>query len=414
MSRTPEIGTALFNTEASWAEVSTTFGTRVQTIGTIDVSKLEQAKLTPEYTTQLRNEIMPGVNGVFGGEFEIEMRLTGHGSTTAGAITLNALETLLGIFLGAVAASRTAGGTLATAGGTVTELNVAAVNGYNAGGPVRLGSIGDGRGGGQFSWLSAHSTSVITLLHAIAAALNANDVVYNPAVAYTLENPTASMAVTPTRWRFLSGNLQYDCRGCYPKAITITGLSPSEEPTVKFRFGVSYFIDQAVAMPDATSVQTFPHAAVSCGSLFMNSYGTSTRDATSNVTTFRKFELTYELGISARMGGGGLYANQVVVNAIRTRDKGTVSFVMDAPDATATPDLVTKWTANSPLHLAYTWSAEDGKAGGLYLPYVVPDGPRPVQFDQDGINSLRFTGRFGSDRTKTTDLERSALRVAQA
>src|SRR5436190_12915927 len=116
MSRTPELGAALFNVETNWAEVQTTFSTRVQTIGPIDVSKLSRPMLIPGYTTQLLNEIQPGVKGVHGGEFEIEMKLTGHGSTTAGAITLNALETLLGIFLGnqATVAAASSSGTAAT------------------------------------------------------------------------------------------------------------------------------------------------------------------------------------------------------------------------------------------------------------------------------------------------------------
>lgn len=411
MSRTPELGAALFNTEAAWAEVSTVFGTRVQPIGPINVSGLEQAKLQPRHTTQLRNEITPGVNGVFGGEFEITMALTGHGSTTAGAISLNALETLLGIFLGSVAAASSAG-TTATAGGTATSLNVAQASGYAVGALVGpIGSIGDGRGGGQFSVVSSHGTSVMALLVALDGALNNNDVIRNPAVAHTVENPTASHAVTSTRWRFLSGNLQYDCRGCFPRGFRVTGLGPGEEPMITFRFGVSWFSEVSEAFPSATSVQTFPHAPVSCGSLFMGAFGVATRNA-SSLFTCRSFTLNYELGIVERRGPYGRYENQVITSATRTRDQGSVEFAIDAPDATVSPALVTTWSANSPLHLLYTYGAVDTRAGALYLPYVVPDGPRPVQFDEGGINSLRFRGRFGADNTKATDLARSALRWA--
>ena len=413
MSRTPELGAALFNTEAAWAEVSNVFGTRVQTIGPIDVSKLEQQKLVPNNTTQLRNEITPGVNGVFGGEFEITMMFTGHGSTTAGAITLNAMETLLGIFLGNVAAASSAG-TTASGAGTVSALATTAANGYVAGALVGpIGAIGDGRGGGQFSVVNAHAANSMSLLVAIDAVLNAADIIRNPAVAYTTENPTASHAVQSTRWRFKSGNLQYDCRGCYPLGFTLTGIGAAGEPTLKFRFGVSVFFETSNAFPDVTTVQTFPYAAASCGSLFMGALGVTTRDATTKFAC-RTFDLTYELGIVKREGHGGLYANQVCVGATRTVDKGTVDFVVDAPDATTAPALVTTWSANTPLHLCYTWAAEDGKAGALYSPYVVPDGPRPVQFDQGGINSLRFRGRLGADNTKSTDQTRSALRIASA
>jgi hypothetical protein len=413
MSRTPLLGAALFNVETNWAEVSTVFGTRVQTIGSIDVSGLEQAKLVPANTTQLRNEITPGVNGVFGGEFEITMMFTGHGSTTDGAITLNAVETLLGIFLGNVAAA-SAAGTTASGAGTVSALATTAANGYATGALVGpIGSIGDGRGGGQFSVVGSHAANSMALLVAIDAVLNAADKIRNPAVAYTTESPTASHAVTSTRWRFQSGNLQYDCRGCYPMGWTLVGIGPAGEPTITFRFGVSIFFETSNTFPNVTAVQTFPHAAASCGSLFMGAFGVTTRNATTKFDC-RTFELNYELGIVPITGHGGLYANQVITGARRTRDNGTVEFVVDAPDATTAPDLVTKWSSNSPLHLCYTWGAEDSKAGALYSPYVVPDGPRPVQFDEGGINSMRFRGRLGADNTKATDLARSALRIASA
>ena len=413
MSRSPELGAALFNTEASWAEVSTVFGTRVQTIGPIKVDTLKREKLVPQYTTQFLNEIKPGVNGVYSGEFTIDMMLTGHGSTTAGVITLNALETLLGIFLGSVAAASSAG-TTATAGGTATALNVALASGYVAGSLVGpIGSIGDGRGNGQFSVVNTHATSIINLLVAIDAALNNGDVVRNPAVAYTIENPTASHAVTSTRWRFQSANLEYDCRGCYPKKIEIKQLDPAGEPMVSFTFGASYYEESNPAFPSVTSVQTFPHAPVANGSFFLGSYGSTTRTQDVTKLNARSFAITWDLGIVERRGPGGVNPGQVTVGCTRVRSQGSVDVVFDAPDATTTPDLVTKWKSNAPLHMAYVWGAADSQGGALYSPYVVPDGDSPIQFDNGGINSLRFKGRLGTDATKSTDLERSALRIAQ-
>ena len=413
MSRSPELGAALFNTEASWAEVSTTFGTRVQTIGTIRVDTLKREKLVPNYTTQYLNEIKPGVNGVYSGEFTIDMMLTGHGSTTDGAITLNALETLLGIFLGAVAAAGTAG-TTATAGGTVSALNVAAVSGFVAGsliGPI--GSIGDGRGNGQFVPISTHATSVINTLVAIDAILSNGDKVRNPPNAYTIEDPTASAAVTSTRWRFQSANLEYDCRGCYPKKIELKQLDPAGEPMVSFTFGASYYEESNPAFPSATSVQTFPHAPVANGSFFLGSYGSVTRTQDVTKLNARSFSITWDLGIAEIRGPGGVNPGQVTIACRRVRSQGSVDVVFDAPDATLTPDLVTKWKSNAPLHMAYVWGAADSRGGALYSPYVVPDGDSPIQFDSGGINGLRFKGRLGTDATKSTDLERSALRIAQ-
>ncbi len=413
MSRTPEAGAALFNTEATWAEVSTTFGTRVQPIGQIDVSRLERPKIVVPYTTQLLNEIQPGVNGVYGGEFDIEMRLTGHGSTTDGAISLTPLEQLLGIFLGAVAAASSSG-TTASGAGTVTSLATTAANGYVAGSLVGpIGAIGDGRGNGQFSVVSSHAANAMALLVAIDAVLNATDKIRNPAVAYTIEDPTANPAITSTRWRFLSGNLQYDARGCYPKRIALTQLGPAGEPTVRFTFGVSWWKEVAETFPTATSVSVFPHAPVANGSLFLASYGTTTRTQDVTKLNARAFELTWDLGIRERRGPGGVNPGQVIIGCSRVRSSGSVDIIVDAPDATTAPDLVTKWIANTPLHMLYVWGAADTLGGALYSPYVVPDGNSPTQFDSEGINSYRFRGRLGPDRTKTTAVERSALRVAQ-
>lgn len=413
MSRTPELGTALFNTEAAWAEVQTTFGSRVTTIGPISVDKFSRPKLVPAYTTQLLNEIQPGVNGTYSGEFTITMMLTGHGSTTNGAITLNFLETLLGQFLGAVQAASSAG-TTATAGGDADTLNVAAASGYTPGALIGpLGTIGDGRGNGQFSVVSTHSASVIQLLVAIDAALNNGDIVRNPAVAYTIENPTTSHAVTSTRWRFLSGNMQYDARGCFPLRMEIVQLSPGEEPMVRFTFGISYYEEIAAGgFPDPSSQQIFPHAPVANGSCFLGAFGVTTRDATTKLVA-RSFSIVWNVNVLPRKGPGGVNPGQDIIGATRTRGTGTVEIVVDAPDATATPDLVTKWKTNAKLHLDYTWGAADGQGGALYCPVVFPSEDSPLQYDSGGIQSMRFRGRIGSDASKSTALERAALRIAQ-
>ena len=414
MSRSPELGTALFNTEASWCEVSTTFGTKATTIGPIDVTKFKRPKLVPAYTTQLLNEIKPRVNGTYSGEFTITMMLTGHGSTTNGAnaATPTAFETLFEIFLGAGLAASSSG-TTATAGGDADSLNVALASGYVAGAPVGpIGTIGDGRGNGQFSVAGSHAASVIELLFAIDATLNNGDVVRNPRVAYTIESPTASHAVTSTRWRFMSGNLMYDANGCFPLRLEIVQLSPGEEPMVRFTFGISYYEEVTATFPDATSQQIFPHAPVANGSCFLNTHGTKTRDATSKLNA-RSFSITWNLNVIPRKGHGGVRPGQDIIGATRLRATGMVDIVVDAPDATATPDLVTKWKNNAALHLGYVWGAADTQGGFLYCAYVVPDEDSPLQFDSGGIQSLRFRGSIGSDASKSTALERAALRIAQ-
>lgn len=413
MSRSSKLGAALYNTEATFGEVATTFATRMQTVGPIDVSGLQQMMLVPDRTVQLRNEITPGVRGVYGGSFKTRFYLTGHGSTCAGAITLNALETLLGIVIGNVAAAGS--NTTATGTGTATAPGVAAATGATAGALARFGTIGDGRGNGQLSAVLSHAASVMTLLIALDAALSNADVVYNPANIYPTENPTASNLITGTRWLLQGANLQYECHGCYPRAITISGLNAAEEPSIEIEWGVSWFRPVAApSFPSATAVQVFPHAPVANGSFFINDYGTATRTAAVSKLDIRSFSITITLGIAELRGPGGAFDRQVVTGCARTPDMVSGEFVVDAPDATATPGLAAKWDTGTPQHLLYTWSAADGSAGGLYLPYVVPADEKPTQMDMDGLNRVRFKFRAGADAARTTALERAAYRFASA
>lgn len=411
MSRSPVLGAVSYNVEAAWAEASGgVFGTRLPMIGAVDVTGLKQAMLVPDRTTQLRNEITQGVPGVFGGSFKTKFMLTGHGSTAAGILVLNALETLLGIVIGNVVASRATGAMTATAGGSVTALNVSLANGTLAGALIRCGLLADTRGNGQFALTTTHATSIITLLTAIDGILNNGDAIYNPAMVYPTENPVGTNDITSTRWLLQTANIVFECRGCYPKAITIAGLNPAEEPSVEIEWGVSVFTPVNTPLVNATAVQTFAHAPVANGSLFLNTFGNSARVKYS----IRSFQLTYQLGIAEQMGPGGLSTNQVVVGCKRIRDNISVEFTIDADNTTATPDFLTKWKALTPFQLLYTISVADGSAMAICAPFIIPDGDAPTQLAQKGLNAAKFRARCGSDNSKATDLERSALRIALA
>lgn len=410
MSRSSKLGAVLYNTETTFGEVATTFGTRLQTIGPVDVSGLQQQMLMADRTVQLRNEITPGVRGVFGGSFKTRFYLTGHGSTAAGAITLNALETLLGIVIGNVAAAGS--NTTSSGTGSASAPGVAAANGTTAGALARFGAIGDARGNGQFAAVSTHTTSVMTLLTALDANMSNGDVVYNPANIYPTEDPTASNLVTGTRWLLQGPNLQYEAHGCYPKALTLSGLNTAEEPSGEIDWGVSWFRPVATpTFPSATSVQTFDHAPVSNGSFFLANHGTATRTK----EAIRSFSIAIKLGIVELRGPEAPFERSVIRGCARTPDEVSGEFVIDSEDATATPRLAAKWEANTtPLHILYTWSAADGTAGGLYLPRVYPSDEKPTQFDMDGLNRVRFKFRAGADNTKSSALERAAYRIASA
>lgn len=409
MSRSSKLGAVLYNTESAWGENVTSFGTRLQTIGPIDPSGLTQEKLDPDRLVQLRNEITPGVNGLFGGEFETKFYLHGQGSTCAGSITLCALATLLGIVIGNAAAAGT--NTTATGTGTATAPGVNAATGGVAGALLRVGAIGDAAGGGQFAVLSSHAASVMTLLTALAGTPANGAVFYNPANIYPTENPTGVHSITGTRWLFQTANQEYECHGCYPKSVTFSGTGPAEEPMVTIKWGVSWWRPVASpTMPSATTVQVFAHTKNACGSVFVQTLATATRAT----VAVRSFTFTIELGIVEVRGHGGVNQYQAVVGCTRTPDKISGEFVLDAEDATATPTLAATWDANTVQHLLYTASAADGSSWAIYFPYIRPDGAKPTQKDLDGLNRVPFKFLAGADNTKSTDLTRSAYRIALA
>lgn len=411
MSRPSRLGCISFEPEAAWGEDVTTFATRLPTIGAVDVSKLKRAKNNPDRTVQLRNEITPGVNGIMGGEFTTKFMLTGHGSTANTTISLSTLETILGKAIGNVAAAFAAANTTATGAGTVIAPAVALANGGVAGSPVRIGARGDGRGGGQFYLMTSHAASVINLNNALPAILSNGDIIYNPAILFTGESPTGT-DIVGQRFLLQTVNQSYECHGVYPKTIAWEGLSPKEDPSVTITWGVSWFRESTATFPSALAVQTFAHAPVASGSFVLN---------LQNVTTFagsrrdiRSLRIEHTLGIVELYGLGGVNASQVVIGCKRTQDMIAIEWTEDAESNTATPDLAGKWDSNSVFYFVYTASCADGSSLAFMSPYIVPDGDRPTQMDDGNLNRVRFRARCGSDNTKSTDRERSALRVALA
>jgi hypothetical protein len=410
MSRPSRAGAVCYEPESAWGEDVTTFATRVQTLGEVDASGLNHDKITPDRTVQFRNEITPGVDGIIGGEFKTRFALTGHGSTTATTIVLNALETLLGKVFGNVAAAFSAANTTLTGTGTKSAPGTTAANGIVAGSLVRIGALADGRGKGQFYGCASHSASVANLINELAGNPVNGDIVYNPGNIFGSESPTAT-DIIGQRFLLQTANLSFECHGCYPKAVTFSDLQPGEQmPSIEITWGVSWWRFSTATFPSAVAVQTFAHAPVASGSLFMNAQGTATRV----VRDVRSFTLTYTLGIVELKGPGGVHANQVTVGCRRTQDQISMEWVEDADAQTATPDLATKWSANSPLSVVYTLSAADGSSVGFMWRYCVPDGPKPVQMSMDGLNRIRWRMRAGTDNTKSTDRERAAQVMALA
>lgn len=409
MSNAFQMGQILHEAEAAHGENVNTYTTmQWPIIGAVDVSGLVQAKIDSMRTMAYRNAGTPYLLGVQGGSFKTKMYLPGHGSTTAGATTIGLLETLLGIVLGLVAVSAASGTTFA-AGSTVTALNTVASATFAAGSLFKGGTLGDARVNAQWGVVASHVGTVLTSLVAVPVVPIATDVLYSAVNLYTPENPTTS-AITTIRAQLLTANLVYNTHGVYPKSFTISGSNFQEFLTIEIEWGVSWFSEAGgVTFPSTVATERFNGAPNVGGSVFVNDVGTATR-STRNA---RNFSITYKLGIIEQPGPGGVNAYQSTVACRRKPDEIMVSWTEDAPAQTATPTPVTDSTATTPKHVLVTFTTPIGSSVAMYMPNVVIT-ERPVQLVENGINSLRFTGRAFTGPTNTTDLTGSAFRIGLA
>ena len=411
MSRSSRLGAVSYNTEASWGEDLTTFGTRLPVLTQVDVSGLSHEKMAPDRVVQYRNDDTLHIPMLMGGSFRTKLYLTGHGSATSGATTISALETLLGYVFGAsVVAAAT--GTTAT-GGTATVPTLAAATGFSNGTICRIGALGDGRGNGQFHAVNSHAASALNLLTGMTLAPNAGDVVYSAAIVYPQELPSSS---TMTGMRFLlqTANLEYEAHGCFPMSATISGYNTGEVPTIEVEWGVSWWRYSTATFPSATAVDEPTPAACAAGSVFINTVVGSTPTATRVTRTVRSMTINWTIGVQTLMGVGGVNAYQGIVGAVRVPDDIRVTLLEDSEAATATPALDGFWDSSNRYHMLCTLNPQATKAMAIYFRKLVVVGQRPQQRDDGGINRVAIELKAVTGPTTTNDLTAAAAILAFA
>lgn len=397
--------------ETAFAEDSTTFAThRIPVRDAIDPSGLTWAKEPTGHVSQY----MTGGSGYVlmgqGGTFSIKLDLTGHGTAPTGSPTLSAMETFLGYLWGNVALSASASTTLT--GGTVTAPTTTASGTFLAGSLCSIGDLGDGDGNGQMYAVSTHSTTTLNLLTALLGT-PANGAVLRPAANFYLHETPFGLGLTSTvpglRFRFVNKNLQYACHGCFPTALTLSGLSPGERPTLDVTFEVSRWTAVSATFPSSVSTTTNVPAPNAAGSLFVAEVGTATR----STRAYRNLQIDITLGMQGVPGPEGVSEYQRYVGCVRMPSTVRWSWVEDAPTTTTSPQLQTWATDGTKLHILATLNTIPGKQVGFYSPNVCMDAV-PVQFNDNGINRLRFSGTAETGATTTTDLTASALRMGWA
>lgn len=410
MSNPSALGSIEYEAEANglFGEDITTFAThRLPIRGRVDTSGLKHDKVDAERTVQYRNDGTQPVLMTMGGSFKTLLDLPGHGATTAGSPTVDAIETLLGYVWGNVALS--AGTSTTLTGGTAIVPITTSVATFSAGGLCVIGSLGDTRGNGQMYPIATHVSQNLTLLAAMDGAPSNGDVLFPATCMYTSENPTAAgltaAGTTPgLRFRLLTANLRYECHGCYPMAISFSGLQVGGRPQIEITWAVSWWRYTTATFPSVVASNVYNPAAVAAGSIFLNDFGTTTRVK----RAVRDFKIDYTLGMVALEGPGGVNQYQKCVGCRRTPDKIKVSWVEDADAATTTPVLPGKGTATTYQHLMATMSTAAGSRIGFYFRRLAITNVA-IQNDNGGINRLAVEAEAHVSTTTTSDLTLSAF-----
>jgi len=401
MGNPSNLGAMRFADEATFGEVSTTFDERLEIIAPIDAGGLTQTMEMVDPTVQFQNDAALPMRGVQGGSFTVSLYLCGHGSATTGAISATAEENFISRCIGNLDVTNDGGTVAATTNANqFTETDAT----LSAGGLTRVGTLGDGRGNGQY--IAVKNASTMLMHTALDGSPDAGDVLYAPAMIYPSEAGTSS-SITSQRIEIITANQSYHCFGCYPTAISITGLSPGEIPKIDITMGVSRWNSYNTTFPTATSVNSFVPSPVAAGSFFFGTFGADTRTTYS----IRDFSLNIDMAVTEIRGPGATNAHQVIVGAKRTKCQASFDFTIDS-EAANTTTFESLWNtaegSQTFKHCLYTCSAgRDGATVGFYFPKVHLTGQRPTQMDMDGINRQSISCRAVTSAATATALERA-------
>lgn len=406
-----------FDTETNWAETSTTYTYAASLAAPIDPSGITQEMLDPSRVTSRRLAYSKGVKGLWKIGYSTTHNLTGHGSTCAGAITATAQARLLGHVLGGRDTTLASGTTYT--GGSATAPTTASASGLPAGGMVRSGLFGDGKGDGQFHAFSTHAANTLNLLTGTgtsatggtSVAVANTDVLYSPELVFMADS---GGAMSGMRHRLITSDLQFGSYGAFPTGCSFSGLGPGGRP----QYTVSWTGSRAApldvgAMPQTPNADEFNWQPPSAGgSLFMAAVGTASR--ASACYQVRDFQVDFQLGMNPAVGGTGNDQYQSITGATRGKDTVMVTITVDAPGRDSTPQFWDDWATQTNQHMLYTLHSVDGTAVAFYFRNLTWFGDRPSQTSISDRNVITVRFRADISTTTTSDLTLSPMLIAIA
>lgn len=395
-----------YATESAFAENasdpgSNTWSTLVSAIEC--TPNLAQARVDDMAVQSRQNVTRPGYQGPRECSMDVTFNWCGHGTAPTGSLTETFLQDLLSDGLGG---GETAGDGLTLTGTpTATSLTVASGGGdFVAGTILRVGAKGDGRAEGQAAVVSSATATTITLLTALPAAPQANDLIYPTMVSYPTENPT-------TTKRFLYGlnttDAQYHLMGMQLAGLSVEmPLTSPAEPKISLSYMGAYWARDAVTIPSALTMKGSDWAPCAGGSVFFQTVGTSTW----NEIQPSSISLSLDMGLIPQHGPGSSNAQyQTIIGWQRTKCIPTLTLRL--PWSTTYDALfTTDGSGQTKKQILVTLNAEAGRAIGFYLPSAYPVGNKPTFVDENGLLYQDWVFRGTEGPTTTNDLTRSAIR----
>lgn len=371
----------------------------------VDTSGIEQKMIASNTVSAYRGEPGDWIKGTFEPTFTTKLALPGHGSATTGAITITALETLLGIVFGNAVTTAT-GSTLT--GGTANIPTTTDSGTLDPGDLCFIGALGDGDGEGQCYPIATHSAQNLTLLVDLQGAAANGAVRYGGTTIYP-HSAATSTDYTGIRMAIASANTQYLVHGCFPMSVSISGFNPGELPMLDITWKGAWYEYKSSTFPSVVASDTFNPAATAAGSFVVNTVGVSTNSSTTR-RIYRDMSVEIDLGTIECRGPGGFNAYQDIIQAKRGQDSCKVSWSEYAEATTTTPALPGFGTAGARKHGMLTLSTADGSRVAMYWPSLrVMNVPRQISIG--GINGYRIECMAGVGPTTTSALTLSKWRL---
>jgi hypothetical protein len=397
----------LYNTEASFLEnaqsvASNTYANRVPIISA--TCTLEQPRETDQTVQSRKNVSRPGFLGLRTGTLEFVTYWPGLTTDPGvGTATSNFCTDLMTYGLGGSNLTDD-GGTISSATNGASFVTTGATT-ITPGTIIRVGAKNDGRADGQAGAVSTWSAGTTAMLTAFPGTPNAADAVRVTANVFPTEtNPTQTV-------RFLFGltdtGAQFHCMGCqlesFSDDIDIAGARPIRRT---WRYRIAYWDRSSVSIPSSVAMPNADTAVIAGGSLFVNTFGTSTRA----IEECGSLTLTLDMGLVAQMGPRA--SQEPYGNITGWVSNGCVPTLTWTIPYSTTPasDFDTDGSTTTFKHALFTANATTGRCMGFYLPRMYPIGAKPTYTNLNGLTYVSKTMRGTESTTTTSELTRSAIR----